>query len=61
MNRSGFDEQNRRKPFRLWETDKPGSDQDFKDLVNKMTNFDLAKRISARDALQHKQFADVEN
>ncbi|RDL40784.1 Serine protein kinase [Venustampulla echinocandica] len=58
--RSGFNEQNRRKPFRLWKVEKPGFDQDFMDLVGRMTNFDLVKRITAREALAHKWFADVE-
>lgn len=31
--RSGFIDQNPHKPFRLWKGEKPGFDQDFKDLV----------------------------
>ncbi|KFZ01728.1 hypothetical protein V501_09833 [Pseudogymnoascus sp. VKM F-4519 (FW-2642)] len=58
--RSGFNEQNRRKPFRLWKVEKPGFDEDFMDLVGAMTNFDPAKRITAREALAHRWFADVE-
>lgn len=58
--RSGFNAQNPREPFRLWKCDKPGFDQDFKDLVGGMTSFDPAMRISAREALAHKWFADVE-
>ncbi|ELR10460.1 CMGC/CDK protein kinase [Pseudogymnoascus destructans 20631-21] len=58
--RSGFNEQNRRKPFRLWKVEKPGFDKDFMDLVGAMTNFDPAKRITAREALAHRWFADVE-
>lgn len=58
--RSGFNEQKKRKPFRLWKVEKPGFDQDFFDLVGSMTNFDPAKRITAREALEHKWFADVE-
>ena len=59
--RSGFDQQNPRKPFRLWKVEKPGFDQEFTDLVGRMTNFDPAKRITAREALAHKWFTDVED
>lgn len=58
--RSGFNDPNPRKPFRLWKGEKPGFDQDFKDLVGGMTNFDPAMRITAREALAHKWFANVE-
>lgn len=57
---SGLNAKNPRQPFRLWKTEKPGFDQDFKDLVGGMTNFDPAKRITTREALAHKWFADVE-
>lgn len=58
--RSGFNDRNLRKPFRLWKGEKPGFDEDFKDLVGGMTNFDPALRITAREALAHRWFADVE-
>jgi serine/threonine protein kinase len=58
--RRGFNEQNRRKPFRLWKVEKPGFDQDFIDLVERMTNFDPTMRITAREALAHNWFADIE-
>ncbi|KFY10985.1 hypothetical protein V491_07379 [Pseudogymnoascus sp. VKM F-3775] len=58
--RGGFNEQNRRKPFRLWKVERPGFDEDFMDLVGGMTNFDPAKRVTAREALAHRWFADVE-
>lgn len=58
--RSGFNDQSRRKPFRLWKVEIPGFDQEFKDLVGGMTNFDPARRITAREALAHKWFADVD-
>ncbi|OBT80373.1 hypothetical protein VF21_00747 [Pseudogymnoascus sp. 05NY08] len=58
--RSGFDAQNPRTPFRLWKGENPGFDRDFKDLIGGMTNFDPAMRITARQALAHKWFADVE-
>jgi serine/threonine protein kinase len=57
---SGFNTQNPRKPFHFWKSENPGFDQDFKDLVGGMTNFDPAMRITAREALAHKWFADVE-
>ncbi|KAH8425609.1 uncharacterized protein LDX57_003358 [Aspergillus melleus] len=52
--RDGFNEDNPRKPFSLWS----GVDNDFKDLICPMTNFDPAKRITAREALVHRWFAD---
>ncbi|OAF59192.1 hypothetical protein VC83_04335 [Pseudogymnoascus destructans] len=58
--RSGFNVQNPREPFRLWKGEKPGFDQDFKDLVGGMTSFDPAMRITTRGALAHKWFSDVE-
>ncbi|OBT84876.1 hypothetical protein VE02_05920 [Pseudogymnoascus sp. 03VT05] len=58
--RSGFNAQNSRKPFGLWKGEKPGFDQDFKNLVGGMTNFDPAMRITAHKALAHKWFSDVE-
>lgn len=58
--RSGFNEQNPRKPFRLWKSEVLGFDQDFKDLVRRMTSFDPDMRVAAREALAHKWFADVE-
>ncbi|KAH6847197.1 kinase-like domain-containing protein [Chaetomium sp. MPI-CAGE-AT-0009] len=41
-----------RKPFSLWEN----VDTDFRDLIVKMTNLDPAKRITAREALEHPWF-----
>ncbi|OBT66411.1 hypothetical protein VE03_04875 [Pseudogymnoascus sp. 23342-1-I1] len=58
--RSGFNKQNSRKPFRLWKGEVPGFDQDFKDLVGRMTNFDPDMRITAREALANKWFSGVE-
>ncbi|KAJ0421741.1 kinase-like domain-containing protein [Aspergillus carlsbadensis] len=34
--------------------------KDFQNLIHAMTNFDPSKRITARQALQHKWFEDVE-
>ncbi|KAG5301891.1 calcium/calmodulin dependent protein kinase [Histoplasma ohiense] len=53
--RDGFDKENPRKPFSLWK----GADEDFKSLICSMTNFDPAKRITAREALAHKWFEGV--
>ncbi|KAF2086009.1 calcium/calmodulin dependent protein kinase [Saccharata proteae CBS 121410] len=36
-----------------------GIDADFKDLIGKMTSFDPKKRISAKEAMAHKWFADL--
>ncbi|KAI0206649.1 kinase-like domain-containing protein [Astrocystis sublimbata] len=52
-----FDEKNPRRPFALWKSNL--LDDDFKDLIGKMTNFDPRKRITADQALEHPWFADV--
>ncbi|KAL3467054.1 kinase-like domain-containing protein [Aspergillus heterothallicus] len=54
--REGFNVDRPREPFSEWE----GLDEDFKDLILKMTNFDPNKRITARQALDHKWFEGVE-
>lgn len=41
-----------RKPFSLWQN----VDTDFRDLIVKMTNLDPARRITAREALEHPWF-----
>lgn len=48
-----FGPENPRKPFEFW---KP-VDPDFKDLVLRMTRLDPARRITAREALEHPWFA----
>ncbi|KAI1652539.1 kinase-like protein [Daldinia decipiens] len=53
-----FGSKNPRRPFSLWKSD--SLDPDFKDLIKKMTNFDPRRRITARDALGHVWFDDVE-
>jgi len=55
--RSGFNADHRRLPFYLWQDDL--IDEDFRDLVVKMANFDPEKRITAREALEHKWFMNV--
>ncbi|KAK0827945.1 hypothetical protein LTS02_018344, partial [Friedmanniomyces endolithicus] len=55
--KGGFGKEQPRKPFALW--DGPNLDEDFKDLVERLTNFDPAKRITAQQALAHRWFTDV--
>ncbi|KAF2732067.1 kinase-like protein [Polyplosphaeria fusca] len=55
VTRDGFNKDNPRRPFSLWE----GVDEDFKNLICAMTNFDPGKRITAREALAHKWFEDA--
>ncbi|KAK0925656.1 hypothetical protein LTR29_018015 [Friedmanniomyces endolithicus] len=55
--KGGFGKEQPRKPFALWEG--PNLDEDFKDLVERLTNFDPAKRITAQQALAHRWFTDV--
>jgi serine/threonine protein kinase len=47
-----FNSEKPRKPFSLWHY----VGVDFKDLVTKKTNLDPAKRITAREALEHPWF-----
>lgn len=51
----GFNKKNPRKPFALWK----GIDDDFKNLICAMTNFDPERRITAHEALRHKWFEGV--
>jgi serine/threonine protein kinase len=51
----GFNKDNPRRPFSLWE----GVDEDLRDLVCAMTNFDPKRRITAREALAHRWFEGV--
>ncbi|KAK3618636.1 hypothetical protein LTR22_026300 [Elasticomyces elasticus] len=55
--RSGFGEEEPRKPFALWDGRK--LDEDFKALVGGLTKFDPVKRLTAPQALAHKWFRDV--
>ncbi|KAF2176604.1 kinase-like protein [Zopfia rhizophila CBS 207.26] len=55
VTRDGFNKDNPRRPFSLWK----GVDEDFKNLICAMTNFDPGKRITAREALAHKWFEGV--
>lgn len=47
-----FDAANPRKPFDKWHF----VDAQFRDLVCRMTTLDLARRITAREALEHPWF-----
>ena len=55
VTRDGFNKDNPRRPFSLWK----GVDEDFKNLICAMTNFDPEKRITAREALAHTWFEGV--
>lgn len=46
---------NPRKPFSMWET----VDESFRDIVVKMTSLDPARRITAREALDHPWFKNA--
>jgi serine/threonine protein kinase len=48
-----------RRPFRLWEGIDVDQADAFRSLVLGLTNFDPAKRLTARQALEHEWFEDV--
>ncbi|KAG5295510.1 hypothetical protein I7I50_08279 [Histoplasma capsulatum G186AR] len=50
-----FSPENPRKPFSMWED----VDECFRDVIMKMTSLDPARRITAREALEHPWFQDV--
>ncbi|KAB8221149.1 hypothetical protein BDV33DRAFT_171110 [Aspergillus novoparasiticus] len=50
VTRDGFKQETPREPFASWN----GVDDDFKSLVCAMARFDPGKRITARQALEHK-------
>ncbi|KAF2461759.1 kinase-like domain-containing protein [Lineolata rhizophorae] len=54
---SGFNKENPRKPFSLWRVEH--FDEDFKDLISGLTNFDPAKRITGQEALAHRWFEGI--
>jgi serine/threonine protein kinase len=53
--RDRFNKTNPRKPVSLWK----GIDEDLKDLITSLIKFDLAQRLTANKALEHKWFRDV--
>lgn len=55
--RSSFNAEYPREPFSLWQDE--SIDEDFRDLILKMANFNPERRITAREALEHKWFMDV--
>jgi hypothetical protein len=55
--KSGFGKNQPRRPFVLWEGAR--LDDDMKDLIAGLTNFDPAKRLTAQQALTHRWFKDV--
>lgn len=48
-----------REPFANWQLPMPGLDDDFKDLVGKLTKLDPRKRIDAQEALTHRWFQTI--
>ena len=54
--RDGFNQAHPRKPVSLWKW----IDEDFRDLITGLTNFDPAQRLTAKEALNHRWFGDVE-
>ncbi len=55
--RSSFNAEYPREPFSLWQDEI--IDEDFRDLILRMANFNPEKRITAREALEHKWFMNV--
>ena len=55
--RSSFNAEYPREPFSLWQDEI--IDEDFRDLIVKMANLNPEKRITAREALEHKWFMNV--
>ncbi|KAI0857107.1 kinase-like protein [Xylaria cubensis] len=53
--RGGFGKDNPRRPVSLWKD----VDPELRNLVGGLTNFDPAKRLTAREALEHPWFKDV--
>lgn len=54
---SSFNAEYPREPFSLWQDE--STDEDFRGLIVKMANFNPERRITAREALEHKWFMDV--
>lgn len=52
-----FGENDPRRPFGKWQQ----VDPQFRDLICKMTFMDPSRRITAREALQHPWFAELQN
>lgn len=52
-----FDADRPRKPFAMWHY----VDSELRDLIAKMTNLDPARRITARDALEHPWFHQADS
>lgn len=52
---SSFTPENLRQPFESWDYVEP----DLRDLVGKMTNLDPTRRITARQALEHRWFSQT--
>lgn len=52
---NSFGHGNPRQPFQRWSYVEP----ELRDLVGKMTNLDPTRRITAREALQHRWFSEI--
>ncbi|KAF2278015.1 kinase-like protein [Westerdykella ornata] len=52
-----FDAERPRKPFTMWQY----VDGEFRDLIMKMANLDPARRITAREALEHAWFRQADS
>ena len=46
-----------KEPFATWQM--PGLDDDFKDLITRLTKLDPRKRITAQEGLAHRWFWDI--
>jgi serine/threonine protein kinase len=55
--RSSFNAEYPREPFALWQNE--AIDDDFRDLIIRMANLNPERRITAREALEHKWFMHV--
>jgi serine/threonine protein kinase len=55
--RTSFNAEHPREPFSLWQDEI--IDEDFRDLIVKMANFNPEQRITAQEALEHKWFINV--
>ena len=56
VTRDGFGQSQPRRPFSLWKK----VDADLKDLIGGLTNFDLAKRLTACEAFAQRWFEAVQ-
>jgi serine/threonine protein kinase len=55
--RPSFNAEYPREPFSLWQDE--SIDEDFRDVIMKMANFNPEKRITAQEALEHRWFMNA--